>query len=178
MKLATKLNAKGFSHHILLPLAAIVIVGGVGAYIFITAQAATSYSICSKRYGGCIINHGAGKQVTVSKTTNNTYRLINPMGCGQQSAATCYEYQDVQTGRCLKAYPHVSGEPIEETACTNTSGTTKSQEEMLWTNGNMSPAYVFPYNARNDVADLNGKGPVSMQSNTVYGSLWVRVSAN
>jgi hypothetical protein len=41
MKLFKKLNEKGFSHHLLLPVVAAVVVGGIGTYLITTSHAAT-----------------------------------------------------------------------------------------------------------------------------------------
>lgn len=70
-----KLNAQGFSHHLLIPLIAIVVIGGIGAYIVTKPKAAvaiTPESICGPGYVRS--SYGMNKYPNAK---GNEYILIN-----------------------------------------------------------------------------------------------------
>jgi hypothetical protein len=129
------------------------------------AQAApdlNTYSVVQENYGGAILAHGSGAQVTVSDTTNNTYELTDPTrDCTGGTGNTCEHWQDAQTGLCLKEDPNISGVPVVEYTCED-SGTVNEEEQ--WTgapvdqSGRDSTLYVFDTEATDStLCDVSGK---------------------
>ncbi len=67
LKLFKKLNSKGFAHHFLIPVIAIVAVAGIGAYVVSRSNAAiTPVSVCGSGYSQ-IASKGVNKKGTTTE---------------------------------------------------------------------------------------------------------------
>lgn len=172
------LNHKGFSHHILLPLLAILVVGGIGAYLTFTSKAATgvvsgrmafnaSYDSGGTRvsYGGTIESDGRSEK----KLPGDGPRVIDI----SQSGNWVLSFNDDGT---LIAY---SGDltrqktyPIKQTNILYCDGTTKkySMQTRFLGNGSATTppeiVSIFQQHRCSDDAVLNNRFIVASTDGT------------
>jgi hypothetical protein len=72
-----KLNSKGFSHHMLIPLIAIVIIGGIGAYIITKPKAAVANPLKSKAICEGSTYNRTWKNGKCTKTCKAGYKKVS-----------------------------------------------------------------------------------------------------
>jgi len=77
MKIKPKrLNSKGFSHHFVIPVIAITLIGGIGAYIVTRPKAAQANPLKSKALCESITYNRVWKNKTCTKDCKSGYVLI------------------------------------------------------------------------------------------------------
>lgn len=75
-----KRSALGFSHHFLLPILAILIVGGIGSYVMLKSSgaASTTYTVAVCKEKGTIKNGSKGSCVRVAQKVLQKWAKTNP----------------------------------------------------------------------------------------------------